>query len=110
MNSTAPIAIGTRGTVGALVRKEIEYFSKLQLDRHGSSRKPRGSVHVHQAAWPSLRFLVTPWKRKKHRSCTRSFLPSMCSVAEVVERNQLSGIPGFSYRVLSNDMNSNLDV
>ncbi|GMN49856.1 hypothetical protein TIFTF001_019019 [Ficus carica] len=107
MASTAPIAIGTRGTVGALVRKEIEYFSKLELDRHGSSRKPRGP-QVHQA-WPNLRFLVSPWKRKKQR-CARSFLPSMCSVSDVAERNRLSGIPGFSYRVLRDDMNCNLDV
>ncbi|KAB2601014.1 chaperone protein ClpB1-like [Pyrus ussuriensis x Pyrus communis] len=44
--ATAPIAIGTRGTVGSLVRKEIEYFSKIELDRHGSSSsmKPLGQI------------------------------------------------------------------
>ena len=27
--ATAPVAIGTRGTIGSLVRKEIDYFTKL---------------------------------------------------------------------------------
>ena len=112
MASAAPIAIGTRGTVGALVRKEIEYFAKLELDR---PRKPRSGgshsqQHVHhQANWPSFRFLVATWKRKKHRG-SRSFLPSLCSAAEVAEMNRLNGIPGFGYRPLRDDMSYSLEL
>ncbi|KAL5578878.1 hypothetical protein UlMin_011320 [Ulmus minor] len=119
MAATAPIAIGTRGTVGSLVRKEIEYFSKFELDRHGSSsRKARGSIlemasSRGQSNWSSLRtlFLITTWKRKKpQRSCSsRNFLPSICSVSEVSESNRVNGIPGFNYTILKDDMN-NLDL
>ncbi|PON38400.1 hypothetical protein PanWU01x14_312800 [Parasponia andersonii] len=121
MASTTPIAIGTRGTVGSLVRKEIEYFTKLELDRHGSSRKARGpqildmasstsstrgrSSNNNNNSWPSLRFLmITTWRRKKHRGSSRSFMPSICSASEVEERNRLDGIPGFSYRILRDDI------
>ena len=120
MASIAPIAIGTRGTVGSLVRKEIEYFTKLELDRHGSSRKP-GGTHIldmssstssssgnnSNHSWPSFRFsTIMNWKRKKQRSMSRRFIPSICSASEVEERNQLNGIPGFSYRILRDDIKS----
>lgn len=35
MASTPPVAIGTWGTVGSLVRREIEYFSKFELGKLG---------------------------------------------------------------------------
>uniref|UniRef100_A0A5B7C500 Uncharacterized protein n=1 Tax=Davidia involucrata TaxID=16924 RepID=A0A5B7C500_DAVIN len=41
MGVIAPIEVGT---VGSLVMKEIEYFSKLELERSGSARKPQGQV------------------------------------------------------------------
>ncbi|KAK7845843.1 hypothetical protein CFP56_008824 [Quercus suber] len=36
-----PVEVGTRGTVGSLIMKEIEYFSQLELSRQGSSQKPQ---------------------------------------------------------------------
>ncbi|KAM6602084.1 hypothetical protein CsatA_021693 [Cannabis sativa] len=119
MGSTAPIAIGTRGTVGSLVRKEIEYFTKLEVDRHGNSRKPRGPQILDMASttnskrgnnsWPSFKFLmIMSWKRRKQRSPSRSFIPSLCSASEVDERNRfnLNGAPSFSYRILRDDLRS----
>ncbi|XP_062088730.1 uncharacterized protein LOC133795291 [Humulus lupulus] len=120
MASTAPIAIGTRGTVGSLVRKEIEYFTKLELDRHGNSGKPRGPQILDMASsttsrrgnngnnsWPSFRFLmIMTWKRRKQRSTSWSFIPSLCSASEVDERNRLNGAPGFNYRILRDDLRS----
>lgn len=107
MATTAPVAIGTRGTVGSLVRKEIEYFTKVELDRCGSSRKPQGQV-VDMATTsghsrPSFWSLTLSWKRKKRRGSS-GFLPSICSVVEVADSNQLNEIPGFSYRILKSDV------
>lgn len=33
----APVAIGTRGTVGSLLKKEIEYFTKFELEGRGGA-------------------------------------------------------------------------
>lgn len=114
MAAPAPIAIGTRGTVGSLVRKEIEYFSKLELDRplgSSSSRKPQGQIvdmtssSCTHSSKPSFWFLIMTWKRKKRRS-SRRFLSSICSATKVAETNRLNGIPGFNYRILKDDMNN----
>ncbi|XP_030972198.1 uncharacterized protein LOC126727127 [Quercus robur] len=104
----APVAIGTRGTVGSLVRKEIEYFSKVEIDQCGSSRKPQGQI-VDMASTsghskPGLWFLIMTWRRKKRRNSS-GILPSMCSVVEVSESNRLNRIPGYNYRILKNDFN-----
>ncbi|RXH99382.1 hypothetical protein DVH24_011707 [Malus domestica] len=105
---TAPIAVGTRGTVGSLVRREIEYFSKLELDPHGSSSsmKPLGQIlgftsgdsgaHCSKS---SFRILVMTWRRRKRRGSSgsgigRGFLASMCFAAEVAETNRQNWIPG----------------
>ncbi|KAL0873632.1 hypothetical protein Bca101_023337 [Brassica carinata] len=75
----AQIPIGTRGTIGSLVRKEIDYFKNFNTC-------PR-----------------TKWsKKKKRQSCggRGAFLPSMCSAVEVSGENQ---VPGFNYRILKND-------
>lgn len=105
--SAAPIAIGTRGTVGSLVRKEIEYFSKLELDLNASSRKPRRQVTDTSPRRGSTRspfwFLKMTWKRKQQRGSKR-FLSSMCSVAEVSESNRL-----FDYSILEDDV-QNLNI
>ncbi|KAM1347818.1 hypothetical protein ACFX2H_036703 [Malus domestica] len=117
---TAPIAVGTRGTVGSLVRREIEYFSKLELDPHGSSSsmKPLGQIlgftsgdsgaHCSKS---SFRILVMTWRRRKRRGSSssgigRGFLASMCFAAEVAETNRQNWIPGFNYKILKDDMNN----
>ncbi|KAI3855762.1 hypothetical protein MKX03_033442 [Papaver bracteatum] len=103
MSSTTPVKVGTRGTVGALVLQEIEYFTKLdsrccensqesqpQTDSYsGSSKSKFGSVCMTQ-------------KRKKKKDGGR-FIPSICSVVEVVETNRLNRIHGVSYRNLRTD-------
>lgn len=113
MAAPAPIAIGTRGTVGSLVRKEIEYFTNLELDRpcgNSSSRKPQGQIvdmtssSCTHSSKPSFWFLIMTWKRKKRSS--RRFLSSICSATKVAETNRLNGIPGFNYRILKDDMNN----
>lgn len=113
MAATAPVAIGTRGTVGSLVRTEIEYFSKFELQQCASFRKPQGRIvdiasssgHSRNSFW----FMITRWKRKKRRGSASCILPSICSAVEVADRNPLNGIAGFNYRILKNDVN-NLNI
>ncbi|KAK6283585.1 PREDICTED: uncharacterized protein LOC18597122 [Theobroma cacao] len=112
MAAATPVAIGTRGTVGSLLKKEIEYFTKFELEGRGSCWKPHGQVvemvqmdcrrgHARQSLWLS----ITGWKRKKRRGGS-GFLPSMCSATEVADKNQLNRIPGFNYRILKSDVNN----
>ena len=107
MAAAAPVAIGTRGTVGSLLKKEIEYFTKFELEGRGSSWKPHGQIVEMDSrsghSRPSFWLLVTGWKRKKRRGGS-GFLSSMCS--EVADKSQLNIIPGFNYRILKNDFNN----
>ncbi|KAI4298663.1 hypothetical protein L6164_032196 [Bauhinia variegata] len=111
MAAPAPVAIGTRGTVGTLVRKEIEYFAKFELERRGNSQNLRsqivGMVSRRDYSIPKSSFwvLLLTWRRKKRRGSS-GFLPRICSVAEVAESNQFNRIPGYDYRILKNDMNN----
>ena len=107
MAATAPVAIGTQGTVGSHKRKEIEYFSKFEIEKSASSRKPQGQVDdiasSNGQSRPSFWSLSMSWQRKKRRG-NSGFLPSICSAVEVSDSNSLSGIPGFSYRILKDDL------
>ncbi|XP_022714605.1 uncharacterized protein LOC111274269 [Durio zibethinus] len=111
MAAAAPVAIGTRGTVGSLLKKEIEYFTKFELEGQGSSWKPRGQIVEMEMdcrnghSRPSFWLLITGWKRKKRRGGS-GFLPSICSATEVADKNQLYRIPGFNYRILKNDVHN----
>ncbi|XVF27844.1 hypothetical protein REPUB_Repub14bG0144200 [Reevesia pubescens] len=108
-SAAAPVAIGTRGTVGSLLKKEIEYFTKFELEGRGSSWKPHGQIVEIDCrsgnSRPSFWLLITGWKRKKRRGSS-GFLPSICSATEVSDKNQLNRIPGFNYRILKNDVNN----
>ena len=111
MAASAPVAVGTRGTIGSLVKKEIEYFTKIELDKRGTSQKPQPhfvdmvSGRGYSMPKPSFWVLLTTGKRRKRRN-TNGFLPRMCSVAEEAESNQMNKIPGYSYRILKNDINN----
>lgn len=106
MAATALVAIGTQGTVGSLVRKEIKYFSKFEIEKSASSRKPQGLVvdiaSSNGQSRPSFWSLTMSWQGKKRRGSS-GFFPSICSAVEVADSNRLSRIPGFSYRILKDD-------
>ncbi|CAK9146836.1 unnamed protein product [Ilex paraguariensis] len=106
MSTAAPVEVGTRGTVGSLLKKELEYFRRLELDRCESSIKPeRQSVDMASSGgnpWPSFGFLTVSWRRKKRRGS--AFLPRVCSAVEVAESYQMNGISKFSYRNLKADV------
>lgn len=126
MGTTAPLAIGTRGTVGSLIRKEIEYFRRLELDCGETSNKRESKTRVEISSFPSVKkpatsftttraktatfgsLLSLSWKKKRRNSSSSSnnnnssFLPSMCSAVDVSESKRFGG---FSYRNLRSDMN-----
>ena len=107
MAATTPVAIGTQGTVGSLVRKEIEYFSKFEIEKSTSSRKPQGLVvdiaSSNGKSRPSFWSLTMSWQRKKRRGSSGFFL-NICSAVEVADSKSLSGIPGFGYIILKDDL------
>jgi hypothetical protein len=43
------------------------------------------------------------WQGKKRRGSS-GFFPSICSAVEVADSNSLSGIPGFGYIILKDDL------
>ncbi|MCD7453223.1 hypothetical protein HAX54_020166 [Datura stramonium] len=105
MSTSVPVEVGTRGTVGSLLKKEIEYFRKMSwiVVKESLIINPvKSSVVIDSGSgnsWPSFGFLTMKWKKKKRRG-TGGGLPAMCSMVEVSE------IPGFSYRNLKVKENS----
>ncbi|KAL3519497.1 hypothetical protein ACH5RR_017646 [Cinchona calisaya] len=109
MGTGAPVEVGTRGTVGSLLKKEIEYFRRLEVDCSGSSVQPQRHVEDFTSAgsssWPRFRFLALTWKRKKRKGGIGAGVrPGMCSMVEVSNTHRLSEIPGFRYRNLRAEM------
>ncbi|KAJ0239467.1 Uncharacterized protein HA466_0230980 [Hirschfeldia incana] len=105
----AQIPIGTRGTIGSLVRKEIDYFKNFNTcprydPRRGNSEEnTKGCERRDTSSRLSSWFSRTKWsKKKKRQSCGGGgrFLPSMCSAVEISGENR---VPGFNYRILKND-------
>ena len=100
-----PVEIGTKGTVGSLVMKEIEYFSQLELSCQGSSQKPQfhntdmASSGAHSR--PTFESVMASQKKKKRGS---RLLPNICSMVEVADNNRPTGTSGFSYRNLKSDL------
>ncbi|GAB4830902.1 hypothetical protein Ancab_004930 [Ancistrocladus abbreviatus] len=123
MSTVAPLAVGTRGTVGSLVRREIEYFRRLELDKQSanSKRHEKRSVDIShsngntRSRTTTLGYLLNmSWRRKKRSSSSSSgsgnFFPNMCSGVDVRDSNsRLDGIPGFSYRNLRDEMEDSFE-
>ena len=100
-----PVEIGTRGTVGSLIMKEIEYFSQLELSCQGSSQKPQFSITDKASSSSHSRPTlgsVTATQKKKNKGSR--LLPGICSMVEVSDNNRPIGISGFSYRNLKSDL------
>lgn len=106
-NSNAA-AVGTRGTVASLIMQEIKYFTQLELDGLSSSNNKPSSGKLVSLASPcefvglNTGSVVNTSTKKKKRN--KWNMPMMCSTAEVADRNQLSGLPRFTYRNLKVDL------
>lgn len=90
-----PVAIGTRGTVGSLIIREMEYFSRLEL----GSRKLASSGDFSR---PKPESIISTCEKKKRGS--KRLIPSMCSMVEVAESKQPKASMGFAYRNLKADV------
>ena len=105
MAAHSPVEIGTTGTVGSLIMKEIEYFGQLELSCQGSSQKPQlpitdmASSSSHSR--PNFGSVTATQKKKKRGS---RLLPGICSMVEVSDNNRPIGNSGFSYRNLKSDL------
>lgn len=94
---TTPVAIGTRGTIGSLVRKEIEYFTKIESQKYQPHFVNMVSNRSYSStSKPSFWVLLMTGKRRKRRSTAN---------AQVAESNDLNNIPGYNYRILKDDIN-----
>ncbi|GAB2231553.1 hypothetical protein Droror1_Dr00010561 [Drosera rotundifolia] len=118
MGTAAPVAIGTRGTIGSLLRREIEFFKNIELENQSwaCDRPEKRSLsimsHVDhgngQSRASSLGSLFTmSWRGKKRRRSGNSsvssggFLSSLCSAVDVTDSHcGIHQIPGFRYRSL----------
>lgn len=104
---TTPVEIGTRGTVGSLILREIEFFSQLELGCQDSLHKPCKPTEKPSSSSSNkikLGSLTTPPKKKKKAGS--KFIPSMCNMVEVAESSQPTSKSGFSYRNLKADIKS----
>ncbi|KAL5978489.1 hypothetical protein ACLOJK_029606 [Asimina triloba] len=108
MAATAPVAIGTRGTIGSLVLQEIEYFRRLELDCCETTHKLEAQTTTRGPACCGTRIkfgsavMIAVKKRKTKNKRKRDFLPSLCSTIEVVD-DQATRVQRFSYRNLKTD-------
>ncbi|KZV37162.1 hypothetical protein F511_15082 [Dorcoceras hygrometricum] len=107
MAGKAPLAIGTCGTMGSLLKKEIEYFKGLELEivesRRQAERNNKEMASRKCTSWPGFRCLTDSWRKKKRRGS--GIQPNICSIVEVADFDlrELNGIPGFGYHNLNDD-------
>lgn len=113
MVTTAPVEIGTQGTVASLLLREIEHFRKLELERKGKGLKSQSQVSDIASAQhgsrpngsrPKVGFVVITQKRKKYNRGS-GFLPSMCSFVDVADANHQVKTSRLSYKNLKTEVN-----
>jgi hypothetical protein len=88
--AAAPVEVGAQGTVGSLVLREVEYFRRMEVVAGGHSKKSSSKVVAASGGgggggspWSNSK---KPAKKKKDAVAgSGSFLPRMCSSAEVAE-------------------------
>ncbi|KAI4371133.1 hypothetical protein MLD38_019399 [Melastoma candidum] len=93
----SPVAVGTQGTIGALVRKEMEYFHGIgnESASFGSRRWPahaEGMSFVKADARVAFGFCSTNWLRKNQKGCHGRFelcKHSVMRVAKHCRRNKV---------------------
>ncbi|KAG8385719.1 hypothetical protein BUALT_Bualt03G0074400 [Buddleja alternifolia] len=101
MAGRVPLEVGARGTIGSLVKMEIEYFRRLEVESVQSRLNSEEIASRGRSSWPKFRFSMVPWRKKKRRNS--GIRPGICSMVEVADSQGLSEIPGFSYRSLKAD-------
>lgn len=102
MAMDAHVEIGTRGTVGSLIMREIEHFSQLEISSQDSSRQPQSVVEDIASSSthprPTMASALRTQKKQRRRA---SRLPRVCSMVEVSDNSRPIGIS--SLRSLKSD-------
>lgn len=103
----SPVEIGARGTIGALVSKEIAYFEMLNPGHHEPSNQKLHQVSTQVASTSGgskpksgSSGEVKKRKKKKKSPASGGFLPSMCSAADAIDTSRSEKVTGISYRNL----------
>ncbi|KAG9136940.1 hypothetical protein Leryth_023168 [Lithospermum erythrorhizon] len=110
----APLDIGTRGTIGSLLKKEIEYFTsrrEINMNHHyqvgnesSIKSQKRGNSEMASdegSSWRNFSSFMMKWRRKKRRNS--GVLPAMCSMVEISHSHRMNEMPGYSYRSLRDE-------
>ncbi|KAK4804823.1 hypothetical protein SAY86_004640 [Trapa natans] len=109
--TATPIAVGTQGTVGSLVRKEIEYFSS---QRRSEKRPQAQSLEMasdsghhckSQNSKPGFWFLGLSWRRKKPR-VAGGFQSTVYAAPDALGVHRSNSIRGFNYVSLKDEFNN----
>ncbi|KAI3702969.1 hypothetical protein L6452_28723 [Arctium lappa] len=106
MASETPVKIGTKGTVGSLMMKEIEYFNKLekvQSQKH-SLQVPEMAATTTSSGTQSKPKIDSESLTSKSKKRTHKFIPRMCAAIDVVDRNGPKMVSGFGYKTLKADV------
>jgi hypothetical protein len=84
----APVEVGAQGTVGSLVLREVEYFRFRRMEVVAGGHGKKSSSKVVAASGSPRSNSKKPAKKKKRAVAGNgSFLPRMCSSAEVAEHS-----------------------
>ncbi|KAI4304275.1 hypothetical protein MLD38_039812 [Melastoma candidum] len=102
MAETGLVAVGTRGTVGSLLRKEMEFYSQHQVRGNSSRSKATANRNVETSSGRAFPGIVVRFR--SHRSRRKKKLPVASNFSDVA-RDQLGEdkVPGFSYRMLRDE-------
>ncbi|KAK4364214.1 hypothetical protein RND71_015572 [Anisodus tanguticus] len=99
MNTSDLVEVGTKGSIGSLLKKEIEYFRGLELECNWAFIESHKSNYMEMDSsgcrcWPSFGSCTTKWKKKRRNS--GGYLLAMCSTVEVSESHTKNEIVRFS--------------
>ncbi|KAL3850854.1 hypothetical protein ACJIZ3_012736 [Penstemon smallii] len=101
MAGRVPLEVGTCGTIGSLLKREIEYFRRLEIEHVDFDRNSEEINVGGRNSWRSFMSLMGSWRKKKRRNS--GIRPGICSKVEVANNRGLNEIHGFSYRNLKAD-------
>ncbi|KAK4723276.1 hypothetical protein R3W88_026055 [Solanum pinnatisectum] len=89
MNTSDLVEVGTRGSIGSLLRKEIEYFRTLELECNWDSIESQNTNNYMKmdssgcCCWHSFVSPTMKWKKKRR---INECLPAMCSIEKEIIR------------------------
>ncbi|XP_047940723.1 uncharacterized protein LOC125188029 [Salvia hispanica] len=75
-----PLEVGTRGTIGSLLKREIDYFRKAEVERAHTASEETPSA----SGGRGFKFSISNWTRKMKRRRSS-------------DRDSHNQIPGFGY-------------